>query len=144
MSYQHILLAVDFSMDIETVAEKARSLAEKYQAKLSILHVLDNIAMPDTNYGTVISLLQQTEYDLLEAEKEKLINLGERLNIANDNQWLIWGVPNQEIVEIAKQQQVDLIVLGTHGKHGLSLLLGSTSNSVLHHAPCDVLAVRLF
>jgi universal stress protein A len=52
-------------------------------------------------------------------------------------------VPHQEIVSIAEREQVDLIVLGSHGRHGLALLLGSTANSVLHNASCDVMAVRL-
>lgn len=143
MKYQHILLAADFSINIEQVAEKAKNLAQTHQAKLSLLHVLDNIPMPDTNYGTQISLNEDTGYDLLEIEKKKLITFAEKFNIKTDDQWLVWGVPNQEIITFAEQKQVDLIVLGTHGKHGLSLLLGSTSNSVLHHAPCDILAVRL-
>ena len=143
MKYQHILLAVDFSLNIEHVAEKAKTLAQIHQAKLSILHVLDNIPMPDTNYGTQIYLNEDTGYALLETEKKKLVALAKKFSIEDDNQWLVWGVPNEEIIAFAEQKQVDLIVLGTHGKHGLSLLLGSTSNSVLHHAPCDILAVRL-
>ena len=59
------------------------------------------------------------------------------------NQWLLWGIPKQEIINVAEQQQVDLIVVGSHGRHGLALLLGSTANSILHTAKCDVLAVRL-
>jgi universal stress protein A len=142
-NYQHILLAVDYSVDNDYLANKAKGLAERYQAKLSILHVLDNIPMPDTNYGTVILLSEDTGYDLLEAEKAKLLALGQRLAVANENQWLVWGIPKQEIVQIAAQENIDLIVLGSHERHGLGLLLGSTANSVLQHAPCDVLAVRL-
>jgi universal stress protein A len=142
-NYQHILLAVDYSAHNDYVANKAKSLADIYQAKLSIIHVLDNIPMPDTNYGAVIPLNDNTGYELLEAEKTRLMELGKRLAIDDDNQWLVWGVPNQEIVQIAKQEKIDLIVVGSHGRHGLALLLGSTANSILHHAPCDVLAVRL-
>ncbi|MCX7098847.1 MAG: universal stress protein [Methylococcales bacterium] len=141
--YQHILLAVDFSGQGDYVAKKAKSLADKYQAKLSIIHVLDNIPMPDTNYGTVIPLAEDSEYPLLEAEKAKLMRLGDELSVALADRWLIWGIPKQEIINIAQQQQVDLIVLGSHGRHGLALLLGSTANSVLHHTLCDVMAVRL-
>lgn len=141
--YQHILLAADYSPHCDFVASKAKALAESYQAKLSIIHVLDNIPMPDTNYGEVISLNEDTGYNLLELEKSKLIKLGKQLEIDITQQWLVWGVPNQEIVRIAKQENVDLIVAGSHGRHGFALLLGSTANSILHHAPCDVLAVRL-
>jgi universal stress protein A len=141
--YQHVLLAVDYSEQGVYVAEKARSLANLYEAKLSIIHVLDNIPMPDTNYGTVISLTQDSSDELLEAEKLKLMQLGDQLAVDLVNRWLLWGVPKQEIIHVAEQEQVDLIVVGSHGRHGLALLLGSTANSVLHYAKCDVMAVRL-
>jgi len=142
-SYQHILLAVDYSEQGDVVAGKAQELAKKYQAKLSIIHVLDNISMPDTTYGTVIPLDQDSGYGLLETEKNRLMQVGDQLGVVQANRWLIWGSPKQEIVPLAEQQQVDLIVIGSHGRHGLALLLGSTANSVLHHARCDVMAVRL-
>jgi universal stress protein A len=141
--YQHILLAVDYSENGDYVAGKARNLADKYQAKLSIIHVLDNIPMPDTNYGTVIDLEKDSSYDLLESEKTKLKELGDHLKVDLANRWMVWGVPKQEIINIADQEQVDLIVVGSHGRHGLALLLGSTANAVLHHAKCDVMAIRL-
>jgi universal stress protein A len=141
--YQHVLLAVDYSEQGVYVAKKAKSLANLYQAKLSIIHVLDNIPMPDTNYGTVISLTQDSSDELLEAEKSKLMQLGDQLAVDLANRWLLWGVPKQEIIHVAEQEQVDLIVVGSHGRHGLALLLGSTANSVLHYAKCDVMAVRL-
>ncbi len=142
-NYQHILLAVDLSEYGEYVSEKALSLAHKYQSKLSIIHVLDNIPMPDTNYGTVIDLNHDSDYDLLEVEKSKLKELGKALGVTVDHQHLVWGIPKQEIITFAKQQHVDLIVLGSHGRHGLALLLGSTATAVLHTADCDVMAVRL-
>ena len=141
--YKHILLAVDFSKQSEAVAEKAKALAATNQAKLSIVHVLDNIPMPDAYYGTVISLTENSGDPLLEAEKSKIMVIGDQLRVELSNRWLLWGIPKQEIINIAEQQQVDLIVVGSHGRHGLALLLGSTANSVLHYAKCDVLAVRL-
>ena len=141
--YQHVLLAVDYTKHGVYVAEKARVLANKYQAKLSVIHVLDNIPMPDTNYGTVIALDQIAPDELLEAEKLKFMELGDQLAIDVVNRWMVWGIPTQEIINIADQEQVDLIIVGSHGRHGLALLLGSTANRVLHHAKCDVMAVRL-
>ena len=99
--------------------------------------------MPDTNYGTVIALDQISADELLEAEKIKFMELGDQLAIDVVNRWMVWGIPTQEIINIADQEQVDLIIVGSHGRHGLALLLGSTANSVLHHAKCDVMAVRL-
>ena len=54
-----------------------------------------------------------------------------------------FGRPADLIVEVAERENIDLIVLGSHGKHGVALLLGSTADGVLHHAQCDVLAVRI-
>jgi universal stress protein A len=141
--YRHILLAADFSEHGEYVARKSRSLADSYQAKLSIIHVLDNIPMPDTSYGTVIPLDKDSCYDQLEAEKAKLSHLCDRFHVNPSDRWLIWGAPKQEIVLLAERLAVDLIVVGSHGRHGLALLLGSTANGVLHHAKCDVMAIRL-
>ena len=142
-AYQHILLALDYSEHSEEVAQKAVALAKQHHARLSIVHVLDNIAMPDTEYGTVLSLLETSDYPQLEAEKDKLNEAAAQLGVDKQHCRLIWGNPKQEIVELADKQQVDLIVVGSHGRHGLALLLGSTANAVLHHAHCDVMAVRM-
>lgn len=141
--YQHILLAADFSDQDAHVARKAKHLAAQTGARLSLIHVLDNIPMPDTPYGTLIPLEIDTSYPMLEAEKHSLNEMGNTLTIDPASRWLVWGEPKQEITRIAEQENVDLIVVGSHGRHGLALLLGSTANGVLHYAKCDVLAVRL-
>ncbi len=142
-NYHHILVAVDYSEHCRFVAEKARRLASLYQAKLSLVHILDNIPMPQAQYGTVIPLHQKSDNEPLESEKSKLLRLGKELGISAENCWLVWGLPTREITSFAGQINVDLIVVGSHGRHGIALLLGSTANGVLHHAQCDVLSVRL-
>ncbi|MFI3135976.1 MAG: universal stress protein [Methylococcaceae bacterium] len=141
--YQHILIAIDYSEFDPAVIQKACNMAKQTQATLSLLHVFDNIAMPDTAYGTRISLDKPSDYALLNSEKNRLRQIADTLNIDHDHAWLIWGSPQQEIVHLAEQQAIDLIVMGFHTKQGLALLLGSTANSVLHHAKCDLLAVHL-
>ena len=141
--YSHILLSLQFSTADDAVAAKAQAICQQHAARLSLIHVLDNIPMPDTAYGTAINLEQPTDDPLLAAEKAKLLAWGKRLGVATENLWLIWGIPNQEITRIAKQENIDLIIVGSHERQGLGWLLGSTADSVLHHAPCDVLAVRL-
>ena len=76
-SYQHILLAVDFSEHGNHVAGKQSIWQNIFRAKLSIIHVLDNIPMPDTAYGTMIPLDENSSYELLEAEKFKLKQIGD-------------------------------------------------------------------
>lgn len=141
--YRHVLVAVDFSEHGNEVARKARYLAEMFQARLSVIHVLDNIPMPHAAYGSIIPLDELSTYELLEAEKSKLKQIADKLGVESAQRWMVWGVPGEEIVRLAEREKVDLIVIGSHGRHGLALLLGSTANDVLHHVNCDVMAVRL-
>ena len=82
--------------------------------------------------------------ELMTVAKKRLVKLAKKLNITDDCQWMETGSPKLEIIRIAEENNVDLIVVGSHGRHGFALLLGSTANGVLHHAQCDVLAVRLY
>jgi len=143
-NYQNILLAVDFSEHGSYVAQRAKHLADQFDAHLNIIHVLDNIPMPDTPYGTVIALDTDSFDELLEAEKNKLKQISAQFDIELARRWLVWGQPQQEIVQIAIREQVDLIVAGSHGRHGIAMLMGSsTAMSILDHARCDVLAIYL-
>ena len=135
-TYKHILLAADFSEHGQRVSERAKDLTDRYQARLSIIHVVDNLPITDATYGPVIPFDIDLTEELMAVEAEKL-------HIPQDRQWLELGSPKLEIIRVAEEQDVDLIVVGSHGRHGLALLLGSTANGVLHHAPCDVMAVRL-
>ncbi|WAK01925.1 universal stress protein [Methylobacter sp. YRD-M1] len=141
--YKHILLAADFSIHGEEVARRAKDLADKYQAKLSVVHVVDNLPLTDAAYGPVIPFDLDLTEELMTAAKDRLAKLAESLGIAEDRQCIAVGSPKLEIIRVAEETLADLIVVGSHGRHGLALLLGSTANGVLHHAHCDVLAVRL-
>ncbi|MFZ2170228.1 MAG: universal stress protein [Methylococcaceae bacterium] len=144
-NYKHILLAVDFYEHCEAVANRAKDLAIKYQAKLSIIHVVDSLPITDAGYGYGADMPFNMDItkELMAGAKKRLVKLAEKLAVTEDRLWLEMGSPKTEIVRIAEENKVDLIVIGSHGRHGLALLLGSTANGVLHHATCDVLAVRL-
>ncbi len=142
-NYQHILLAADFSVHGASIAEKARNIAQKNQAKLSIIHIVDNLPISDAAYGPVIPFDIDLDEELMNAAKKRLTELDKSLAVPEDRQFLGMGNAKLEIVATAKEQKADLIVVGSHGRHSLALLLGSTANGVLHHAKCDVLAVRL-
>ena len=142
-SYKHILLAVDFYENNNAVVNRAQDLVNKYQGKLSIIHVVDNMPIADTGYGADIPFNIDLTTELMASAKKSLIKMGEKLAVTEDRQWLEMGSPKLEIIRVANENGVDLIVVGSHGRHGLALLLGSTANGVLHHATCDVLAVRL-
>jgi len=142
-NYKHILLAIDFYEHGEAVANRAKDLANKYQAKLSIIHVVDTLPITDAGYGADIPFNMDLTTELLAGAKKRLAKLAEKLGVTADRLWLEMGSPKTEIIRVAEENQADLIVVGSHGRHGLALLLGSTANGVLHHATCDVLAVRL-
>jgi universal stress protein A len=141
--YQSILLAVDLSHDDEQVISKAQRIADQYGSRICVIHVLDNIPMPDTAYGTEIPLYEGLNDELLNVKKTRLSQIGEGLGLDSSRIRMVWGLPHQEIIRMAEEESTDLIIVGSHGRHGIGLLLGSTSSGVLHHSPCDVLAVRL-
>ncbi|WP_438971273.1 universal stress protein [Methylophaga sp.] len=141
--YQHILIAADFSNHSDEICHKAQALAERYQSKLSICHIVEDFPLTDFAYEPMISVDIDMREALLESGKKQLRELAQALAIPEKQQWVECGSPGHDIVRIAEENQVDLIVVGSHGRHGIKLLLGSTANAVLHHAECDVLAVKL-
>ncbi len=132
-TYHHILLALDYSSQNHFVAKKAQQMALQNQARLSIVHVIEHI----------VSDNEKLMNDLLDAEQGSLAEIADTLGIAKTDQWLKAGIPAKEIVALAQEQTVDLIVMGAHHHHGFSRLLGSHSSNTLQHAPCDILAVHL-
>lgn len=142
-NYQHILLAADFSEHGLVVAQKAQLLANQHKAKLSIIHIIDTLPITDNTYGPIIPFDIELNDLLMTSAKKQLSEMSKKFNIPEQQQYLEIGSTSLEIVSVAEEQNVDLIVLGSHGRHGFALLLGSTANGVLHHAKCDVLAVRL-
>ncbi|PTU73355.1 universal stress protein [Pseudomonas mangrovi] len=142
MIYQHVLVAVDFTEECHPVIQRAQTLARACNARLSLVHVVEPMAMAfGGDVPMDLSMLQQQQF---EQARERLNTFsGQYPELAADQRHLAYGQPRQEIHRLAEEQQCDLIVVGSHGRHGLALLLGSTANDLLHGAPCDVLAVRL-
>lgn len=139
--YTHILLAADFTQESDMVVQRAKALAGTFNAKLSIVHVLEPISIA---YGGEFPVdLGDLHKELEKQAQTQLTTLGDKLGVAKQNRYLEVGITEKEILRVAKANGVDLIVMGSHGRHGLALLLGSTANAVLHHAEIDVLAVRV-
>lgn len=140
--YTHLLFAVDLHGDTLLMMEKVKQLAKQNGAKLSLLHVVEMV--PVGLYNEVIEPPQiEIEQQLARNAEEKLKQLARSHNLDEDNVHVEIGVAKWQLLEFASQQQVDLIVLGNHSRHGFSRLLGSTANAVLSHAECDVLALQL-
>ena len=141
MTYQHILVAVDLTEECDPVIKRAVAIAGD-TVKLSLVHIVEPMAMAfGGDVPMDLSQLQQQQFDQAKERLDRLIAKYPALK--KDQSHLTYGQPRQEIHHLAKEQNCDLIVVGSHGRHGLALLLGSTANDVLHGAPCDVLAVKL-
>lgn len=142
-NYQNILLAIDFFEHNHWLIEKAKNITATYQSTLSIVHVVDNLQFSEPPYDSFHTFSFDITKELIGIAKQKLTQMANELGVAEQNTYLEIGSPKTGIIRVADKIQADLIIVGSHGRHGLALLLGSTANSVLHHAKCDVLAVRL-
>lgn len=140
-AYQRILLAVDLTEESKQVATTGAALATAFGAELHVVHVIEPLSLA---YGGDIPMdLSSVQEQIHEQAKSHLAEFANGLGIPSDHQYLIFGRPESEIHRVAETQEMDLIIVGSHGRHGLALLLGSTANGVLHGATCDVLAVRV-
>ena len=142
--YKRILLAVDFAADNELIIDKATQAVQDNDAELLLVHVNEPMATAysDGTMGGWNTQVVELEAQLRDHAKGMMEALGSRLKISGENCFLPYGRAANEIKSLAVEKEVDLIVVGTHGQHGLGLLLGSTANGVLHGVTCDVLVVR--
>ena len=140
--YRNMLLAVDFAAQTESLCQHAAETAKLYSATLSLVHVVEPV-VSDSAFDTLPPLPVDFDDLLVTQARERLDDLGERYGVGEDKRFLEIGVTKREILRVAEVQAIDLILVGSHGRHGIELLLGSTANAVLHHADCDVLAIRL-
>lgn len=144
-TYQKILVAVDLSTESDLVLRKAQLVAGQ-DVDMHVVYVqepMDNVYVGIVPQSAAFSGLGDLEAQLGEELKEKLTILGEKFKLPADHLHILHGSPAHEIHRFAKDNGSQLIVIGTHGQKGLQLLLGSTANSVLHGAGCDVLSVRI-
>jgi universal stress protein A len=139
--YQHILVALDLSEESPQVLEQAVTLANASTSKLSLVHIIEPLTFA---YGGDIPVdLTEVQEQLQTQAQEQLAKLVSSNTIDSHHQHVVIGQPAAEIHRLAQEQKCDLVVVGSHGRRGLALLLGSTANGVLHGAQCDVLAVRV-
>ena len=146
MSYEHVLVALDLAEDVEKVLDRAQTYKD---IKMSVIHVVRPVEQVYGGFGAIgvagdySAEMATLEQKVREQGKEKLADAGSGLGVPAEQQYVRVGNPATEIHHLAEEEGVDLIVMGTHGRHGLGLLLGSTANAVLHGVKCDVLAVRI-
>ena len=143
MTTQHILVPVDFSGHAEQALEYAMELASKLSARLTLLHVIHTMPLGVVDGGATLppSYFQDLESEVqqeMETYRQRLQQAGLEGTVLVEH-----GIPFQSIVDTARDQHVDLIVMGTQGRTGLAhLFLGSVAEKVVRLAPCAVLVTR--
>ena len=140
--YRKILVAVDLSEESNLVLDKARHIAKANDAALHLAHVQAPLAV---SYALDIPSINLADLhaELVEEARKRLLELGSAIDVPASQLHSLIGQPAREVRELAKTIGADLIVTGGHGKHGLDLLLGSTSTTVAHGISCDLLIVKL-
>jgi universal stress protein A len=137
--YKRVLFATDFDQVGVNAAQKAKKIADEFGAKLFLVHVVE--AIPAYAYPGFAGFAE-VEISIREQADKELTALAKKLGVDKKHQLLEFGSIKIEVLRAAKENKIDLIVTGTHGRHGLALFLGSTSEAILHGAECDILIVH--
>jgi universal stress protein A len=139
--YRRVLLVVALDDHSERIGARARDIAALCDAELSLLHVVEYV--PVEPMGETLLPAVQIEEELVQRAKQRLAELAQRLGVESARREVAAGNVKAEIMRAAQEQKADLIVLGSRERRGPSILVNFTEDTVLHAAPCDVLAVRL-
>lgn len=139
--YRNLLVCLDLTEDSVRVLERAKALAAASGGTLTLLHVVEYV--PVEPMGEALLPAVQIEAELAERATTQIAELANRLSLGAAERLVLTGNIKAEVVRVAQEQRCDLIVIGSRERHGVSILFNFTEDTVLHAAPCDVLAVRL-
>ncbi len=139
---KNVLVATDFGDASDTALTYGRALARTFGARLHLLHVTENVFMKALGGDAYITVFPEIQKDIDDAARTEL-----RARVDADTPTtvalLTSNAPATSIVEYAKTEGIDLIVVGTHGRGAVAhLLMGSVAERVVRTAPCPVLTVR--
>lgn len=138
MNAKRILCPIDFSDFSEAALQYASSLAQEANAMLYLVHVDDSQVPYDAGYAAYVAPPVNPE-----ALMERLVAKKPSREGVRFEHHLLFGHPADAVVEFARQHEVDLIVMGTHGRTGLSrILMGSIAEAIVRRAECPVLTVK--
>jgi universal stress protein A len=144
MTIKRITCCVDFSENARSAFQRAVELAEKFQAKLYVIHVLPPAVNPlETGADWVIP--EEPKKSLILKIQDKMAQeYGSKIGRHMDSEFLVLdGHVSSEIIRFLEENKIDLVVLGSYGASGMGLVLfGSVANRVAHKAPCSVMIVR--
>jgi universal stress protein A len=140
-NYKKVLCAVDLTDDSRPVAAKAAALAAQWQAELRLLHVVEFVPIEPLSDSLVPVV--QVDDAAIDRARIMLQDLATACGIDRSACEAVGGTVKAELLRQSRDWQADLIVLGSRERHGLSILVNLTEDTVLHGAGCDVLAVRV-
>jgi nucleotide-binding universal stress UspA family protein len=143
--FKEIACCTDFSDNAKMAFATARDLAARYGSRLHIVHVTISMVAPmnDWYFGSdfdaaLVERASQAAAEMIEKEYVRDLPKDQPYSVH-----VLSGYPATTIVELAKEKEIDLIVMGSHGLTGVAhVLFGSTADRVVRKAPCSVLAVR--
>jgi len=143
---KNILVATDFSDTSISALAYGRVLARAFGARLHILHVVEAFSMDSAVFGTFAAPVVAVEAELESAAREaldKMVTDEDRRELSAVVALRVLDTPAHAIVQYSGEEQIDLIVVGTHGRTGLShMLMGSVAEKVVRMSTCPVLTVR--
>lgn len=146
LAITNILIATDFSDASETALNHARAMAKAFGSRLHVLHVVEVFSFDSAAFGTAAATIPALQAELEAASRrtlERTVTDTDRKELRAVAALRAVDTPAHAIVEYAREEKIDLIVVGTHGRKGLShVLLGSVAEKVVRLAPCAVLTVR--
>lgn len=138
--YKHLLFATDLQEGSHEAALRAQAIAQHFNAQLFIIHVIESTI--SEQYAQMLGFTELITPSTAEA-KQVLATLAEELDIPPNQQYVEIGSAAHLIVNLAKQLDVDAIIIGSHAHSALPNFLGTTANTIVHSAPCDVITLRL-
>lgn len=135
---ERILVAVDGSIYSEYAVDQAISMGSICNSEVFLITVVDLYPEQMASAPALLEKMSQEARDILDRAKEKI----EKANIKCETIIHMGGQPHEFIIKEAKEKDIDLIIVGTHGKTGLKrMLIGSVAQKVVGYSPCPVLVV---
>jgi nucleotide-binding universal stress UspA family protein len=146
MTLKRILVATDFGEAADSALAYGRELARTFGAQLDVLHVADNVfahAVSADGFVATYPAIQADIEEAARAELNRIVSGEDRAVLGARTIIRVSATPALAIIDYAREANIDLIVIGTHGRGAMAhLLMGSVAERVVRTAPCPVLTVR--
>lgn len=140
-AYTHIVVAIGLLEEADLITERAVAMARCNQATLSVLHVVEDLPLDPTGDSLLVASIS-VDPDVVNRSEQMLQHYCSRLDYPARAVVKLGNIQH-ELSQYIAAEDVDLVVVGSHLRSGLSALFGGKEDSIFHRAPCDVLAIRL-